>query len=479
MDTNSWKQIPFLSADVIVTQFTGPYGCCTLFNIYNDSNSQDTLTAIDSFLETNHAIIKSTNNDHILCLGDFNRHHPLWEETHNSHLFNYPAAQPLIDIIADFRFLQLLPRGIPTLQSTSTGNWTCPDNVFGTEHLVDTIISCNTDPSRCGPKTDHVPILTILEFDIPHTDLEPRCNWRDVDWEVFNKHLKALITTQQAQPLVSKDKFQAAALHLTQSITNTIDDHVPFSKPCPHSKHWWTHQLTNMHNCVTELSQLAHQMRGLPLHTCHEELKATKNMYAEEITSTKQQHWLESLEDIEGYDLWTTNRYISSEPSDGGKTRIPTLTSIGPDNMVSKATMNNKKSRLLAKSFFPPPPKADLVPPDTIYPDPVEWLPPITPDQISQVITNLSDYKAPGPDGICNIVFKECANILIPYLTPLFNAVYSHRVYYQPWRCFTTVVLQKPSKPNYTVPKAYHPVADQLTYVLEHHNLLPNIHFGG
>jgi hypothetical protein len=166
-------------------------------------------------------------------------------------------------------------------------------------------------------------------------------------------------------------------------------------------------------------------MRGLPLHTCHEELKATKNTYAEEIMSTKQQHWLKWLEDIEVNDLWTANRYISSEPSDGGKTHIPTLMLIGPDNMVSKATTNNEKSRLLAKSFFPPPPDADLVPPDTIYPDPVEWLPPITPDQISQAITNLSGYKAPGPDGICNIVFKECTNLLIPYLTPLFNAVYS------------------------------------------------------
>jgi hypothetical protein len=55
------------------------------------------------------------------------------------------------------------------------------------------------------------------------------------------------------------------------------------------------------------------------------------------------------------------------------------------------------------------------------------------------------------------------------------------------------IVLHKLGKPNYTIPKAYHPiallnttgklltavVADQLTYVLEHHWLLLNMHFGG
>lgn len=114
-------------------------------------------------------------------------------------------------------------------------------------------------------------------------------------------------------------------------------------------------------------------------------------------------------------------------------------------------------------------------------------------NQIARAIVHLSGYKAPGLDGICNIVFKECASILIPYLTPLFHAVFSHHVYYQPWCCFTTVVLRKPGKPNYSVPKAFRPiallnttgklltavVAEQLTYVLEHHHLLPNTHFGG
>ena len=65
--------------------------------------------------------------------------------------------------------------------------------------------------------------------------------------------------------------------------------------------------------------------------------------------------------------------------------------------------------------------------------------------------------------------------------------------YYDPWREFTTVVLRKPGKPSYEVPKAYRPialisttakvlssiVAENLSQVVETNQLLPKNHFGG
>ena len=109
-----------------------------------------------------------------------------------------------------------------------------------------------------------------------------------------------------------------------------------------------------------------------------------------------------------------------------------------------------------------------------------------------QAINNLSPYKAPGPDGVANIVF-QCCRILTNYLLPLFNAAVNLRTYYDPWKESITVILCKPGKPDYSVPKAYHPiallnttakllsaiVADRTSYILESHNLFPSTHFGG
>ncbi|OJA18938.1 hypothetical protein AZE42_13572, partial [Rhizopogon vesiculosus] len=339
----------------------------------------------------------------------------------NRHLFNYTTSQPIIDLIADYGMLQLLPANIPTLQSTRSGNWTHPDNVFGTEHTAEAIVSCTTEPSLRGPKTDHVPILTVLDLEIPRTDAIPRRNWRDVDWEKFNKVLLASLAPLPPLPLASAEEFQTMACHITQAITTTMETDVPHSKPCPHSKRWWTRDLSNLRQRVNRLSRKAFQMRGLPDHPCHEELKTIKNEYADEISTTKQQHWTDWLEDIEGNDLWTANRYVSSAPSDGGKSRIPTLTIKNPDGSTVEASTNAEKSTMIAKAFFPPPPVSDSVPADFEYPDPVAPHMPISSDQIIRAISRLSNYKAPGPDGISNIVFKRCTDSLVPYLVHLFN----------------------------------------------------------
>jgi len=64
---------------------------------------------------------------------------------------------------------------------------------------------------------------------------------------------------------------------------------------------------------------------------------------------------------------------------------------------------------------------------------------------------------------------------------------------YKPWKAFTMVVLQKPGKARYDVPKSYRlialintmwkvltvVIAEQITYLSEKFNLLPKNHFGG
>jgi hypothetical protein len=102
-------------------------------------------------------------------------------------------------------------------------------------------------------------------------------------------------------------------------------------------------------------------------------------------------------------------------------------------------------------------------------------------------------YKAHGPDGIPNIVLQKCVDIIIDRLTSIYRAILDLNLYYNPWREFTTVVLRKPGKPNYEMPKAHclialistmakvltAVVAGNQSRVVEQHQLLPKMHFGG
>ena len=83
----------------------------------------------------------------------------------------------------------LLPKGIPTLQSMVTKNWTRVDNVFATNNVEKYVVICDTDPRQWGPGTDHVPILTTLEFTVPAAAIEGQRNFRAVDWPKYREAL--------------------------------------------------------------------------------------------------------------------------------------------------------------------------------------------------------------------------------------------------------------------------------------------------
>ncbi|KAF8265912.1 hypothetical protein EI94DRAFT_1559394, partial [Lactarius quietus] len=150
------------------------------------------------------------------------------------------------------------------------------------------------------------------------------------------------------------------------------------------------------------------------------------------------------------------------------------------------------KSTMLTKSFFPP--KLALDPPIHVaYPNPACKYDPIKKEQIRKHLARLKPLKAPGPDGIPNIVLTKCADTLTDRLYYIYNAMLERNLYYAPWKASTTVVLCKLGKARYDTPKSYHPiallntlckvltaiVADIMTYYTETHLLLPAHHFGG
>ncbi|KAF8267079.1 hypothetical protein EI94DRAFT_1582591, partial [Lactarius quietus] len=110
-------------------------------------------------------------------------------------------------------------------------------------------------------------------------------------------------------------------------------------------------------------------------------------------------------------------------------------------------------------TFFPGKPSKASGNVECGVPDPVCKANPISRDQIKRAITHLKPFKVPGPDSIPNIVLTKCADILEPRLWYIYTAIFEWRLYYEPWKTFITVVLRKPGKPRYDVPKAYRPIA--------------------
>lgn len=171
---------------MVIIQFSGPFSNCTLINIYNDVHLNETLTMLSNFLETNSHTIYPCNTDHLICLGNFNRHHPVWEDKMNSHLLTacyLEHEQLLINLLVDYSLFMPLPKDYPTLQASNTKNWTRVDNIFCSDYTTECFTVCSTNPDQHGPATDHVPILSTVKLSIPESTATPLLNYREVDWK--------------------------------------------------------------------------------------------------------------------------------------------------------------------------------------------------------------------------------------------------------------------------------------------------------
>ena len=124
---------------------------------------------------------------------------------------------------------------------------------------------------------------------------------------------------------------------------------------------------------------------------------------------------------------------------------------------------------MLFSSFFPASSSETRIPIDDLdYPPNMFDYQPITDEQIRRAIHKLNPFKAPGANGIPNIVIKQCADTLIPFIGPIFHTTFSLEVYLDTWKDSITRVVKNLGKPNYRVPGAYRPIAllDTISKVL-------------
>ena len=205
--------------------------------------------------------------------------------------------------------------------------------------------------------------------------------------------------------------------------------------------------------------------------------------YVQKIAQAKTDTWRNCVSKVNNKTIWRVKDWITKTPT---STFIPILD--------GHATTNKQKTIILQKTFFPKPPPADLSDiPSAIYPQEISYEPLVTIRQIRETINRLAPDKAPDPDEISNRVLKNTLPTIERHLQILTQA--SLRLGYFPksFKHTTTIVLRKPSRPDYTKVKAYRPIAlentlgkvmesiiaEIISYLTETHELLPSQHYGG
>jgi ribonuclease HI len=499
LNTNDWVilDIPDTN-DITAIQLKGPYGRLTIFNIYNDCTHSRNEVALGNYLRRHANIITRSVNHHMLWAGDFNRHHPLWDDDEDVHLFTRQAlrdAEGLIGLLADHEMQMVLPKGIPTLQHMRSKRYSRPDNVFCTLGVQDSVVKCEVDPALKPTSTDHFPITTHIQLPQERVDASPSFNFRETDWDEFRRKLEPRLRRSPGKPVITNvEQLSTAVEDLTQALQETIHEVVRKSKPRPDAKRWWNGELIKLRKALYRLRADSYTFRAIADHPSHRKLKIESNKYGEAIIQAKRGHWTNYLEEMSANEIWTANKYIREPVGDGGNPRIPTLKVKNAAGAEISISSNEEKAETFVKLFFPPPPPLIANEYENFdYPEPLPDPPQITPEQLIRHVRKPSPYKACGPDDIPNVVLQQCVVLIQERLIRVFQAVLNLNLYYDPWREFTTVVLRKPGKPSYIVPKAYRPIAllstmakvltsliaEVISNLVETHQLLPKTHFGG
>ena len=120
IDINNWSHIHIPNTrDVVTVQVSSLHGILIIFDIYNDCLNADTIDLLGTFLTSSRHSAPSPGPNYMLWCGDFNYHHPMWDEEHNSHLFTAGALRDsdgLLALVTKHNMVMLLPKDILTLE---------------------------------------------------------------------------------------------------------------------------------------------------------------------------------------------------------------------------------------------------------------------------------------------------------------------------------------------------------------------------
>ena len=106
---------------------------------------------------------------------------------------------------------------------------------------------------------------------------------------------------------------------------------------------------------VCRLARREYRRRTSLKDLIHHKNKAAWVMYASMIEAAKKSHYEEFLESVDERMVWTAHQYVSGDPMDGSKARVPMLRVKQMDGTMQVAETNAEKGegQVAARCFLP------------------------------------------------------------------------------------------------------------------------------
>ncbi|KAI2734534.1 hypothetical protein DTO013E5_9920 [Penicillium roqueforti] len=491
VSTSSHRQIACDHPDVTAIKIWTADSQFLIFSVYlscvplftpNEASAELALTAIQNTITSN--IQEDQRITTVILSGDFNRHHPAWSTNHIQPQFIEDASE-LINFFQTHGLHGCLPRGTATFWPLNDpGKSTTIDQTV--TNRPELLIKCHLYHENYG--SDHR--ATYSEWNLsPRRQPAAKAKkaYDRADWaKIAEDVLRQIGPWKEVKTRPALDEVVE---RLTEATATAVDRYTPDLRPSPYSKRWFTPDLKIQQTEVNYLRRKwqescaelgRHDARST---TLFQEMQQKRRIWTRTIEKVKASHWKQFLDEAGEGKLWKAAIYTKPREAWGC---IPAL-----HVATNELTENKEKAQAFLDAFFP---KMDEPDEDSLIRAPLElpWQP-ITELEIQRSLKSAKGSTAPGEDGVPTLVWKQLWGYLKHYITGIFTASISLGYHQKGWRSAKSVVLQKPKKPDYSVPGAYRPIsllntlgklleavmARRLSYLAEKHGLLPDTQFGG
>ena len=390
-----------------------------LVNIYNQPGTRH--SAIESLLR-----LAPTLANLAVVQGDFNLHSPLWDPaiSHASGL-----GERLFYTFSDLELNLVNDEGDAT--------WT---NCHGSSSVID-LVFCHDILARVSPqlivdlegrgRSDHAIFFLAFGKQKPHWGRSYIACDSEEEASFLTDIAHALIANAYFDPEIAGQNMMIAAdaAWKAHSKPARIDSN-------PNS--WWTDEC-----------QIAKDL--YLLHRTHAFLKA----YNDATKLARQQFFMHRIELMtENNAPWEGIRWTKPRPPP----KYSTITNNGAPIPDMPTLFNTMHSHFSSTTNRPPisPSFLDSLPQEPIH----NWLP-ISQQEIVDMLKLTSNASAPGPDEITWYHIKQIYSLegVSDALVYLFNNICDSGIWPSWFKASTSVIIPKPKKTDYSIPKSYRPIA--------------------
>jgi hypothetical protein len=293
--------IPIDSPDITAVQLETERGSIRILNVYNTqehSHTEDKLRAWTDAPTKNTSPPTALHTRgpaaHTLWMGDFNRHHLLWDDNNQDQLFTCDAlrtANGLVKVAMHAQLMMRLPKGINTYE-TPHHTWTRPNNVFASEDLHDLVVRCDVAPELRPVSADHLPIITESDVSVDRTSVAESYVWKMVDEKTYREALCKAIEEKigpAPEHINTVEHLERVTMLMDKAIQSVNDnpDIVRKVKISPFSRQWWTPELSLLRMKHQNLRLWSFKRRHIPDHPVHDEARKVESEYKDMIITEK------------------------------------------------------------------------------------------------------------------------------------------------------------------------------------------------